>query len=323
MPDIALITSTYRAAAFLPAYHQNVVRLAQAFQAAHRQLELVIVANEPTPEEIDLLAGLETLVMPSLQVQVIQVARESIYASWNRGVALSSAPTLSFWGVDDQRTPEALLAGFDTLQTGADVTWFPYQVITTVHWRFFQTHNTATFEARPRETEAFRRRMWQGPFWMTTRTFFDTIGDFDPKFRVCGDFEWMQRALNHGRMQPTDVPGGSFIIHGKNLSANTNPLKIVEDNIIFLRNHLLAQLKPADPDLMRRCWEDWGAQGQVLDADTQAFLWGVGAFERQQRWLRDWQARQQRESVVRLPRQIMEALGLRPLMARMGIVKSS
>ena len=323
MSDVSLITSTYRSEVYLRAYIENVRQLASDFANAGKTLELVVVANDATVAEEPFLQHLEAASWNGLTVTVVRVPRESVYASWNRGVELASSNAISFWGVDDTRYAEALLEGIEIL-TMYDVVYFPYRVITAVELGLFKSHLDSVFPARPFNRTSFLNRMSLGPFWMTTRTFYQHLNGTDDNFRVCGDFEWCHRAIqDNGRLQAGSALGGMFIVHGDNLSANTNPLKIVEENIVYLRAGLYDKAKPCDPILMRDHWERWGDNGITLPIETQAFLWGDGAKQRQAAWLIDWQRRQRRETLLRIPRAVIEALGLRPLLAKAGLMKAT
>jgi hypothetical protein len=321
MPDVSLITSTYRAEAYLHAYRNNVRQLAHEFAQAGKTLELVIVANDPTPNEDTYLTELESERWDGLTVQVQRVPRESVYASWNRGVEVATSELISFWGVDDTRDAAAILEGIRVLATGADVVHFPYKVITTVKWGIFTGKNHVVVAAQETDIDRFSRKMLLGPFFMTTRTFYQRIGAIDPHFKVSGDFEWAQRAIRGGVVIPNQTLGGSFHVHGGNLSATTNPLKTVEENIIYLRFGYPQYLKPSDPALMKQAWETWGSQGRELPSETAAWLWGEGAKERQVEWMKEWARRQRSENLRQVPRAIVNRLGLRPLLTRLGILK--
>ena len=47
------------------------------------------------------------------------VPRETLYASWNRAVSLSTATCFAPWNADDLRSAEALIEGYAALREGA------------------------------------------------------------------------------------------------------------------------------------------------------------------------------------------------------------
>ncbi len=324
MPDVALITSTYRSEAYLEAYTRNVITLAKKCHEAGVALELVVVANEPSAAEQQALQRLRDMAPDGLGVTLAAVPRETVYASWNRGASLASAPMISFWGIDDTRYAPAIVEGAALLRAGCDVAYFPYEVRTAVDWGWFRTTDSTLYPARPFDAALFASKMSLGPFWMTSRAFYQRVGPFNEHFRVCGDFEWAQRALRvEGRFCPAQQVGGRFVVHGGNLSANTNPQKIVEENVIFLWYGLPEKLRPADPQLMRQTWDGWAGGAHPLPPATADWLWGEGARERQEAWLLQWRARQRRDNLLRLPRRVVDAAGLRPALARLGLMRSS
>ena len=83
------------------------------------------------------------------------------------------------------------------------------------------------------------------------------------------------------------------------------------------------ELLPADPDLMRARWEEWGDLGErPIPPEIQERLWGAGAGARLEAWMRE-QRRKRIMRVVRyVPRRIINRTGLRPFLAKLRIVKA-
>ena len=70
------------------------------------------------------------------------------------------------------------------------------------------------------------------------------------------------------------------------MSGTGDPRQNVEDNIVHLRSGNWDALKPADPRLMRACWDEWGRQNADPPPAIADRLWGPGADERWRRWQR-------------------------------------
>src|SRR5690606_21328144 len=103
----SLITSLYRAEPHLAAYAGHVRNVAAQARAAGLSLEMVIVANDATERERALLAPLVAAgESGELAVQVLHVPRETIYASWNRGVRAARGRCIGVWNADDAREAE-------------------------------------------------------------------------------------------------------------------------------------------------------------------------------------------------------------------------
>ncbi len=312
---ISIITSVYRAEAHLPGY----ITAAQAVARAIPQLELVVVANDATAGERTLL---EMLAARVAQARVIHVPRETLYASWNRGVAEAAGAVLGFWNVDDVRTAQALMAGAARMRAGCRLVYFPY----TVHRpdAVIPPHRTREYPARPYDREDHRRVMRCGPFFMFARDLYAAVGPFDERFRIVGDWDWCIRALDHTDPCPVDVNAGTFVLHGGNLSSVSSPLQVAEENIVHLRSGSTAALTPADPDLMRDLWQKFAPHH--FPPALEARFFDDGAQARWQTWQQE-QARRlrqmQRSEILRyLPKTVIDRLGLRAALARLGVVKA-
>ena len=85
--SISIITSLYRAEALLSAYNRRVIDVAAQVHAAGLTLEFVLVANDPSAGEHMRLAQLAAALESAGTAGVIRldVPRENLYASWNRG----------------------------------------------------------------------------------------------------------------------------------------------------------------------------------------------------------------------------------------------
>src|SRR5262249_15348219 len=114
MVDISLVTSLFRSDSFLPAYINLVSRAATALQAAGVSLEVVIVANDASPLERQLIEAFAAQAS-SFQVIPVYVPRESVYASWNRGIQTGQGRVIGFWNADDVRDVGALVEAHLTL----------------------------------------------------------------------------------------------------------------------------------------------------------------------------------------------------------------
>lgn len=309
--SVSIITSLYRAEKHLASYSQNILQFLYTLNAAALPIEIVIIANDATPTERALLAPLSD----HPNVQILYVPRESLYASWNRGVRAAQGTVIGFWNVDDQRRADALIRGYEQIRQGCQLVYFAYEVI--------RPTETRRYPAIPFDPIAHRRQMKCGPFFLFDRALFEQIGPFDERFRIAGDFEWCARATDYISFCPIDQLGGAFYLHGENLSDSGNPLQIAEDNVIHLLRRDYHWLKPIDPVVMRQTWAKWES---ALPPEIEAQLWGEGADERwivhQQTQQRLYQ-RQRIEAAIRwLPKQIIDRTGLRRILAKWGIVKA-
>ena len=323
--DLSLITSSYQAEAFLEVYTLRVLSVLESLPSA-LSIELIIVANDITSAERNLLQPLEQYADSSAQfsLKLREVPLESLYASWNRGVKQASGTAVGFWNVDDVRYADAIIQGIQQIQSGCDLVYFPYQIIKqTKLFGLIPRQSITHFPARPYHQHDFIRTMRFDPFFLFKRTLFDQVGDFETDFRITGDYEWLMRAFQHTTPCRVDTLSGEFYIHGDNLSSTGNPRQKVEENIALLWHDAWDGLYPVDPNLMKRLWDEWGhKKGLALPDDIQQQLWGEGAEIRWQESLAEREQIERNRALRSIPKWLMETLGLRPLFARLGIVKS-
>ncbi len=322
--DVSIITSLYQAKAHLANYILRVQMVALQLKQAGVTLEMILVANDPSDWEKKILGDLVRALETAQTASVIRldVPREPLYASWNRGILHSSGRALAIWNVDDDRTSAALIEGYRRIREGCAIVDFPFEWSKTIRL------GPLTFRPRQKfppqyDPANFRRKARTSPFFMFSRTVYDTVGPFDPHFRIAGDFDWCARpAARAASFCRGETLAGTFFLHGDNLSGSQNPLEAVEDDIVMLRQGMWDQLVPADPDLLRDAWTEWGNLGEIeVPQEIQDRLWGAGARQRLARWRRDQRRKAQMRRMRAVPRWIIDHTGLRPLLAKMRIVQ--
>jgi glycosyltransferase involved in cell wall biosynthesis len=272
-PDVAVITSLYRTERFLPAYIRMMRAVATECQQVGVVFELVLVSNDATAEERRLL---DTLQPFDGVLQIIHVARESIYASWNRGIHAAMAPYFGVCGVDDERMATALIELKQMVQAPTyDLLDFPYTIAHKYgkqHYGPFQTPMSAAEVGKVRP----------GVFFIASKALYQQVGPFDERFRIAGDIEWFYRALAatpvDRRMSGT-VKAGVHHIHGGNLSTQF-AFTWAEANVCRLMHQQTDWLFPAPPHIMRQVWERWGAEEVPITPALATRLWGWRAYWR-------------------------------------------
>ena len=326
MVDISLITSLYRSDAHLAQFTNHVLRVAAAVQEAELSVEFILVANDPTGYEREFTGRLAALLGMNRYVtaKVITVERESLYASWNRGVRAASGQCVGFWNVDDVRTAEALIECSRLVEAGNKVVDFPFTLV-------LKRKRLGLFPAErhrhiPAQYDPARihPRTGFGPFFMFARPLYEQAGPFDEHFRIVGDFEWSAReAVRSAPYARGTALGGPFVQHGGNLSGSQAPQEWVEHNTILLRHGQWDAVRPVDPDLMRSCWFEWGDTGIEVPEDVADRLWGAGAAAAWLSWQRAERRKQWSRMLRTVPRLVIDRTGLRPFLARIGVVKSA
>lgn len=315
MTGVSIISSLYRASLHLPRYFERVRQVSSELRAQGIALELLIIANDADIQERVLL---DAFASSQVGVRLHYVERESLYASWNRGVRAASGEVLGFWNADDIRTSAGLVEGVRRLQSGCELVYFTFEI-------HQYGRKLRDFAPTPSEIEVHRRRMQAGPFFMFRRALYDRVGPFDERFRIIGDWEWCVRALAETEFCHSRVCAGQFHIHGGNLSNLGSTRDRVESNVVRLLTGRFDEIVPVPPQEMRDVWSLWAA-GRPLPERVEEQLWGSGAEAVWDTWQRDEPRRRQHAERQRrlraLPKWLIDRMGLRPILAKLGLVKA-
>lgn len=315
--DISLITSSYKSEDFLPSYSKHVFEVASQLKCAGLSLEVIVVINDASEKEAALLTDLccSLQQIENVDMKLLHVERESIYASWNRGVRESTGKAIGIWAVDDIRYAEALMEGHELIASGCEIVDFPYRVRKLFKWLGITLGETH-FE----QSVGYFKSELISPFFMFSREFYEKNKPFDEGFRINGDLEWvMRQTVLDAHTDYGKHFAGLFYHHGGNLSAMRKAMS-VEQNIVHLRRGAWNELRLANPKLMQDAWMTWGDNGCQLPEEIQDQLWGEGSSDRWKQYLRQ----EKLEIYFRSPiRYLIDLLRMRHLLASIGLVKSS
>jgi glycosyltransferase involved in cell wall biosynthesis len=194
VPRVAVIVSLYNAADKLPLF-LNALRS----QTLHhtRQLEFIFIdSGSPADEYGALTRTLVDFTVPFLYVRTAR--RETIQTAWNRGIALARAPYLSFLGVDESVTADALEVLADALDADPSLDWVEgdsllTQVDKSGCWvRDIMTYDRDGYTPNHVSLETCYLS-WVGA--MYRRSIHERFGYYDGSFRACGDNEFKGRLL--------------------------------------------------------------------------------------------------------------------------------
>lgn len=319
--NISLIASFYRVQAHLPTWIARAQALAAHVQKAGLTLEFVIVANDAQDDERALIDPFAAHIP---NVQVLYVPRESLYASWNRGVRAAHGALIGFWNADDARNTQAVLDAWRLCQAGAQVIYFPWTVIR-LDAKGKGRHDQQVYSQIPFDADFQKRKFRAGPFFMFTPQIYHRVGGFDERFRIIGDWEWCNRAMSYTPFTPSRLNGGEFYVHGGNLSNTGSTRQICEENVMRILGGMTDDLTPAPPDEMKALWAAW-ANDRALAPHLAEKLWGAGATEAWARWQVEEPRRKaliaRQQQLRALPKWVIDTLGLRPFLAQLGIVKA-
>jgi glycosyltransferase involved in cell wall biosynthesis len=239
--DVSIITSLYKSENFLPAYFRRIETFAKKVSRTNIDLEFILIANDINSEEEKIIVRWH---IPNLKI--LKVNRETLYASWNRGILEASSDILVFWNVDDIRFPGALYKGIDEIGKGAQLVYFSFIMMGLSRILLFRRRISVPFynlkrtKALPYNREDFMKGCMCGPFFMFHRTVFETIGPFDETFVVAGDFDWFARAaFMNIKFKELSVIGGVFFTHSGNLTVKYSKIQADENKTVLNRYYYL------------------------------------------------------------------------------------
>lgn len=214
----------YRTEKYLPNWRRHVMTFAKEAKKINLDFEINAIANDPSDAELVILKKLESEPWFNLRI----VPRESIYASWNRGVSMSRAEVYTAWNIDDIRNITAIKDGLELINNNKAATeqgvivYFSFiykRYINFLNYNFLVKKILFTLPSFNKEE--FSKTMFIGPFFLYTKKAYQRIGIFDEKYTVVGDYEWQIRAVKKDVLfLKSEVVGGIFTNNGKTLSGS-------------------------------------------------------------------------------------------------------
>jgi len=233
---ISIISSLYNSDKYLKRYAKHLLRIGKYLNKKHVDFEVIIIANSPSVIEKDYLYRISDLLT---QIKIVEVERESLYASWNRGAKLAKGDAITFWNVDDIRFGRALIKGEKLVKLGADIVYFTFIILKKhKYYRYIPVPRLFFNLPLKYNRNYFRTGMFCGPFFLVSKIAFEKIGYFDVQFKIAGDFEWCVRAadkrLNFCRSL---IFAGMYIKDGNTLSGSNKSIKLqeIENQIVYRR----------------------------------------------------------------------------------------
>jgi len=230
---ISIVTSLFRSDSYLDKYQKNLVFFVDYLLKKNIDFEIIIIANDPTKKEITFAEFFKN----RSWFTFVSVPRETLYASWNRGVRISKGNFIGFWNVDDVRRPEAIVKAVELFDEGAQVVNFPF----VVRWyiKFFGYHLLVKWKKiipPAFDRIEFTRSMHCGPFFIFSKETYKNVGQFDEQFKIVADFDWCIRAAKFtDKFYLAKEPAGVFRVDGKGLSSGGKPIHQAENNIVYKR----------------------------------------------------------------------------------------
>lgn len=119
---------------------------------------------------------------------------QGIYDAWNKGVKVAKGGWLCFIGAGDFLLPDALQEYVRYLSNNPNLEYVSGRV------ELFDGAGGTRIIGKPWQWASFRRYMCVAHVGsLHARSLFATSGQFDPSYRICGDYELLLRAGSHLR----------------------------------------------------------------------------------------------------------------------------
>ena len=246
--DVSIITSLYRSANHLGGFLERLEACIRSVEGRGYSAESIIVSNAASKRERHILETAFHSLWWRGHSRLIAVERETIYASWNRGLRASTGTAIAFWNADDHRNPAALVEGINLVRQGHAVVRFPWVNVVEPKSGFrLQTKRDVDFQDHEGQARLDPQvDLFGGPFFMFHRRLAEDYGPFDERFHIAGDWEWQLRVVPHVGLAWGESLAGIAFADGTNLSGSGSPRLHVEQNVIFERYSIDRPLWPLD-----------------------------------------------------------------------------
>jgi len=224
----SILLSTYRSDSFLAEWIRSIRQ-----QTIWPDLEVIIVANEPSTKEKELLSDFARIIPGRIHWET--VSRESLYRSWNRAIERSSAPLLAIGNADDLRFPDSLQQQIEAMESH-EKALFCYGPFFTSSFFPDLPDPDSTNRLVPvpaYDPVEFTRSMCLGPFLVWRKNASPSTRFFDEQFQSGGDFDFTIRLALHGHGIRMDKPLGCYYNAGLGLSTGSS--QPIERTVIELR----------------------------------------------------------------------------------------
>ncbi|WP_234736676.1 glycosyltransferase family 2 protein [Tellurirhabdus bombi] len=179
-PRVSIITAVYNANQYLDACIQSVLN------QTYKNFEFIIIDGGSTDGTVDTIKKNQQHLS-----YWISERDKGIYDAWNKGLAAAKGDWLLFVGADDLLYPHALQSYIDHIDQHAR------QDLEFVSSRIELVNDDLSPIRTVGERWTWKRFRIDMITWHVgcfhSRRLFDTYGVFDPKYKICGDYELLLR----------------------------------------------------------------------------------------------------------------------------------
>ena len=236
---LSIISSCFRGDAYLSAFIDQLMS-----QTLFPRLEWVLIHNEPSPREMEIVKAFQERFPEKIKHFVIHPV-EPLSASWNRGWKCASAEYVSFWNLDDCRPQDSLQRQVETLERNLDcvMTYGDYLEVPN-----YGSSSGIRRKTPPAYTVLLRRVFPGGAFMVWRKNAAERLGYFDEQLNIACDYDLVTRAAVSGmKICKTSGLVGYFTNEGLGLSTIKGISKeTVERTVVQLRYAIFDKVIPGN-----------------------------------------------------------------------------
>jgi glycosyltransferase involved in cell wall biosynthesis/predicted TPR repeat methyltransferase len=262
-PRVSVLVSAYKSERFIRGCLEDLVR-----QTIANQIEIIVVDSASPENERAIVEEFQGR-HPNI-IYLRTKERETLYASWNRGIQRARGQYITNANTDDRHSPDALerlaqaldqqpeldLVYGDSLVTrNPDATWANSTAKGVFRWPEFDVRQL--FDV-----------CCMGPHPMWRRSVHDRHGTFDPEYRSAGDYEfWLRLAVAGCRMQHLREIVGIYLENPDSVSLSDGSLSWRESERARDK-HWPKPWGPRPTTAWRSCEQPWD-EGEKLNTPTR------------------------------------------------------
>jgi len=226
MKKLSIVTPSYKSEQYLVAYFQNITT-AEGFA----DFEIILILNDASEKELEIANSYKQKYPEN--IRLVDVPRESIAASTNRGFLLAEAEFISTADVDDLVVMDCFSRQMETLarHPEADETYGDFVIVE-------KQGSTEGLRVKTMEfsREAATRGSIVGPNRFFRKKMLEKCGPWDEQFKSGGDYDFQIRGAMNANFKKT---GGGILSYYTRYpgsgSGSSGVLQQIERTVIELR----------------------------------------------------------------------------------------
>lgn len=228
MIRISVITSLFHCHQYLDGYFKAVEEIVNK-----EECEFLLLFNDPTSDEEEIV---RKYIENKSYFKYIRIARESLYATWNRGIHLAQGEYIANWNVDDCREPDSLKRQADALDRHPECAVAYGDTISVLNFGDKKGRRNVERSFTTKSSPLFKHSFFMSCFPMWRKSIHNQVGYYDEQFKLVGDFEFQVRMAYFYDFIKVDGILGYFLSGGggTRLSQQISTHSI-EDNLVYMR----------------------------------------------------------------------------------------